>query len=128
MHWCFGLLSNTLVTDYDLQNSSPRYSQQIVCPLLSHLEDESEIPRRGQNANWRLVGFDTEPPKVWIDHGGQLVLPYLGSSAQLDLNSTLTFFMNRLDSIPWGWATLFRQVLGKLLTSDDGGGSDDGDP
>ena len=75
----------------------------------------------------RGTGFDTEPPKVWIDHGGQLVLPYLGSSASLDVNATLTFFMNRLESIPWGWATLFRQVLGKLLTSDDGAGSDNGD-
>lgn len=56
------------------------------------------------------------------------MLPYLGSSASLDVNATLTFFMNRLETIPWGWATLFRQVLGKLLTTGpDGGESDDGE-
>jgi len=49
------------------------------------------------------------------------MLPYLGSSTSLNVNSTLTFFMNRLETIPWGWATLFRQVLGKLLTTEEGG-------
>lgn len=62
---------------------------------------------------------------MWVDHGGQLVLPYLGSSATLDVNNTLTFFMDRLDTIPWGWARLFRQVLGKLLTTANDAGSDE---
>lgn len=70
---------------------------------------------------WLMAGFDTEPPQVWIDHGGQLMLPYLGSSTSLNVNSTVTFFMNRLETIPWGWATLFRQVLGKLLTTEEEG-------
>lgn len=55
------------------------------------------------------------------------MLPYLGSTSSLSVKTTLTFFMGRLETIPFGWATLFRQVLGKLSDAEDRGLSDDGD-
>ncbi|ORY25649.1 fungal-specific transcription factor domain-domain-containing protein [Naematelia encephala] len=65
-------------------------------------------------ANW----FDTDPPQVWLEHGGQIVFPYLGSSSTMNVKDTLTLFMNRIDSMPWGLATQFRQVLAKLLDAE----------
>lgn len=64
------------------------------------------------------LGFDVEPPAIWVEHGGQIFLPYLGSSSALNVSETLRFFMERLHKIPWGMAALFRQVLAKLLEGE----------
>ncbi|WRT67886.1 uncharacterized protein IL334_004860 [Kwoniella shivajii] len=68
-------------------------------------------------ANW----FDTTPPKLWISHGGEIVFPFLGSSATWTVSSLLELFMNRLESMPWGLAVQYRLVLNTLLEAEKAG-------
>lgn len=68
----------------------------------------------------REVGFDTEPSPIWLEHGGQIVFPYFGSSSDLTVKGTLVKFMDGLDSMPWGLAAQLRQVLVKLLEEEKG--------
>ncbi|WVQ80691.1 hypothetical protein IAT38_002796 [Cryptococcus sp. DSM 104549] len=65
-------------------------------------------------ANW----FDTSPPEMWLSHGGQLILPYLGSSLIWTVSSMLETFMRRLETMPWGLAVQYRLVLGRLLQGE----------
>jgi hypothetical protein len=67
------------------------------------------------------IGFDADPPSVWIEHGGQIVMPFLGSSTSMTVVDTLKLFMDRLDMSPWGLAGQFRQVLAKLLEAEKAG-------
>lgn len=66
------------------------------------------------------AGFDVEPPSVWLEHGGQVILPCLGSSASLSCKSVLEYYIGQLNKMPWGMAGLYKQVLGKLLSGVGG--------
>ncbi|WWC96211.1 hypothetical protein V866_003078 [Kwoniella sp. B9012] len=65
-------------------------------------------------ANW----FDTIPPNLWLLHGGEMVFPFLGSSANWTVSNLLELFMNRLESMKWGLAVQYRLVLNTLLEAE----------
>ncbi|KAI9634952.1 fungal-specific transcription factor domain-containing protein [Dioszegia hungarica] len=65
-------------------------------------------------ANW----FDVEPPPMWIDHGGQLILPFLGSSTGFTVHNILGHFIDQLRQMPWGMAGMYKQVLEKLVEQE----------
>ncbi|WWC62694.1 uncharacterized protein I303_105291 [Kwoniella dejecticola CBS 10117] len=65
-------------------------------------------------ANW----FDTVPPNLWIAHGGEIVFPFLGSSANWTVSNLLELFMNRLEAMRWGLAVQYKLVLNTLLEAE----------
>lgn len=52
---------------------------------------------------------------MWVEHGGQLILPFVGSSATFSSRDLLEQFINQLKKMPWGMAAMYKQVLEKLV-------------
>jgi hypothetical protein len=67
-------------------------------------------------------GFDVDPPNMWITHGGQIFLPFLGSSTAFKIRDTLEHFIRQMGAMPWGLAAFQKQVLTLLLDAEDGKG------
>lgn len=65
------------------------------------------------------IGFDVEPPTMWVEHGGQLILPFIGSSANFSTKDILRHCIAQLNKMPWGMAGMYKQVLEKLLQEED---------
>ena len=55
---------------------------------------------------------------MWIQHGGQVYLPLMGGSINLELHDTLQVFIRHLGGMPWGSAVLQKQVLSQLQESE----------
>jgi hypothetical protein len=55
---------------------------------------------------------------MWIDHGGQLILPFLGSSTGFTVHNILGHFIDQLRQMPWGMAGMYKQVLEKLVEQE----------
>lgn len=66
------------------------------------------------------AGFDVDPPLMWVQHGGQMFLPFLGSSTTLKMKETIEFFIAQMNAMPWGMAAFQRQVLVVLLQAETG--------
>ncbi|WWC88487.1 uncharacterized protein L201_003398 [Kwoniella dendrophila CBS 6074] len=66
------------------------------------------------SANW----FDTVPPKLWLEHGGEIVFPFLGSSINWKVSNLLELFMSRLEKMKWGLAIQYKLVLNTLLEAE----------
>ena len=64
------------------------------------------------------LGFDVDPPSMWLQHGGQIFLPFLGSSTSLKIKDTLEFFIRQIAAMPWGLAGFQKQVLTLLLENE----------
>lgn len=59
---------------------------------------------------------------MWITHGGQIFLPFLGSSTAFKIRDTLEHFIRQMGAMPWGLAAFQKQVLTLLLDAEDGKG------
>lgn len=66
------------------------------------------------------LGFDVDPPAMWVQHGGQMFLPFLGSSTTLKMKDTVQFFIAQMNAMPWGMAAFQKQVLTLLLEVERG--------
>ena len=55
---------------------------------------------------------------MWVEHGGQLILPFIGSSANFSIKDILRHFITQLNKMPWGMAGMYKQVLEKLLQEE----------
>lgn len=56
---------------------------------------------------------------MWVQHGGQLFLPFLGASTSLKMKDTLQFFITQMEAMPWGLAAFQKQVLTLLLEMEE---------
>lgn len=63
-------------------------------------------------------GFDVEPPGMWIEHGGQLILPVIGSTVGISVRGILDHFISQLRGLPWGMGGMYKQVLEKLAEQE----------
>jgi hypothetical protein len=55
---------------------------------------------------------------MWVQHGGQMFLPFLGSSTTLKMRETIGFFVAQMNAMPWGMAAFQKQVLTLLIDMD----------
>jgi hypothetical protein len=52
---------------------------------------------------------------MWIERGGQLIIPFLGSTISITTRSVLEHFIAQLGKMPWGLAVMYKQVLERLV-------------
>jgi acyl dehydratase len=112
-HSSFGSSSSMGRTVSTAPSSSRPSSLQIVSTAASGVQTCHEL---------MATGFDVDPPSMWLTHGGQIFLPFLGSSTALKIRDTLEHFIRQMSAMPWGLAAFQKQVLTLLLEAEDGGG------
>lgn len=54
----------------------------------------------------------------WIEQGGLISFQGLGSWSEKSVADILTFFITKLEGVPWGLSDLYVQVLERLLDEE----------
>ena len=67
----------------------------------------------------QTIKWSDNPESVrWIELGGLVSFQGLGSWSEKSVADILTFFITKLEGVPWGLSDLYVQVLERLLDEE----------